>query len=146
MNEGSYPDIVVDEAIELMQGGANPRDVADWLRLDKGYTRLHWKTVARWYKKYPLGKSPKTLPTRVVDGIREVVRDLGQAEFLSAEGAKAALQAQGAAPSFGRWVTVVPDDSWRWWPVETVRGCPTCRCLNLTEARQCQKCDAVLFD
>ena len=80
MNEGSYPDIVVDEAIELMQGGANPRDVADGLRLDKGYTRLHWKTVARWYKKYPLGKSPKTLPPRVVDEIREVVRDLDQAE------------------------------------------------------------------
>ena len=145
MNEGRYPDEVVEEAIKLMNEGANSRDVADVLRLDNGYERLHAKTVARWYKKYPLGKSPKTLPPRVVDEIREVVKDLGQEEFLSAEGAKAAIQAQGAAPSFGRWVTVVPDDSWSWWPVETVRRCPTCQCLNLTEARQCQRCDAVLF-
>ena len=84
MNEGSYPDILVDEVIELMQGGANPRDVADWLRLDKGYTRLHWKTVARWYKKYPLGKSPELFPPVVVDKIQkvvqDVVQDLGQEE------------------------------------------------------------------
>ena len=78
MNEGSYPDILVDEVIELMQGGANPRDVADWLRLDKGYTRLHWKTVARWYKKYPLGKSPELIPPVFVDKIRDVVQDVVQ--------------------------------------------------------------------
>ena len=80
MNEGRYPDEVVEEAIKLMNEGANSRDVADVLRLDKGYDRLHAKTVARWYKKYPLGKSPKTLPPRVVDEIREVVRDLDQSE------------------------------------------------------------------
>ena len=146
MNEGNYPDKVVNEAVKLLNKGENPKDVAYELREEYGYARLHEKTVARWHRKYPLGKSPKTLPPRVVDEIREVVKDLGQEEFLSAEGAKAAIQAQGAAPSFGRWVTVVPDDSWSWWPVETVRRCPTCRCLNLTEARQCQKCDAVLYD
>ena len=80
MNEGRYPDEVVEEAIKLMTEGANSRDVADVLRLDNGYERLHAKTVARWHRKYPLGKSPKTLPPRVVDEIREVVRDLGQAE------------------------------------------------------------------
>ena len=78
MNEGRYPDEVVEEAIKLMNEGANSRDVADVLRLDNGYERLHAKTVARWYKKYPLGKSPKTLPPRVVDEIREVVQDVVQ--------------------------------------------------------------------
>ena len=146
MNEGRYPDEVVEEAIKLMNEGANPRDVADWLREEYGYERLHPKTVASWHRKYPLGKSPTTLPPKVVDEIREVVRDFGQDDFLSAKRDKAAIQAQGATPSFGRWATVVPDDSWRWWPVETVRRCPTCQCLNLTEARQCQECDAVLFD
>ena len=49
-----------------------------------------------------------------------------------------------AVPSFGHWVEVVPDDSWRWWPVETVRRCPYCRCLNLRSATECQKCAAGL--
>ena len=80
MNEGRYPDEVVEEAIKLMNEGANSRDVADVLRLDNGYERLHTKTVARWYKKYPLGKSPKTLPPKVVREIRDVVRDLDQEE------------------------------------------------------------------
>ncbi len=80
MNGGNYPDKVVNEAVKLLNKGENPKDVVDVLRLKYGYERLHEKTVARWHRKYPLGKSPKTLPTRVVDGIREVVRDLGQAE------------------------------------------------------------------
>ena len=48
MNEGNYPDDVIDKAIELMDEGANPRDVADELREEYGYERLHAKTVARW--------------------------------------------------------------------------------------------------
>ena len=146
MNNGNYPDEVINKAIKRINKGNNPKDVADELREEYGYEGLHEKTVKRWHRRWPTGKSPESLPPRVVEEIREVVQGLGQEEFLSAERAKAAIQAQGTAPSFGRWVTVVPDDSWRWWPVETVRGCPTCRCLNLTEARQCQKCDAVLFD
>jgi hypothetical protein len=98
------------------------REVSDRLKKKKSITAIHRATGIGSTKLYELKQ-----------------------EFLSAERAKAAIQAQGAVPSFRKWVTVVPDDSWRWWPVETVRGCPTCRCLNLTEARQCQKCDAVLF-
>ena len=80
MNEGNYPDEVIDKAIELMDEGANPRDVADVLRSDNGYERLHPKTVVSWHRKYPLGKSPKTLPPRVVDEIRQVVQGLDQEE------------------------------------------------------------------
>ena len=80
MNGGRYPDDVVDEAVEQVNEGENPKDVADVLRLKYGYAGLHAKTVANWHRKYPLGKSPKTLPPRVVDEIREVVRDLDQAE------------------------------------------------------------------
>ena len=47
------------------------------------------------------------------------------------------------APSFGRWVNVTPDDSWRWWPSDTVRRCPECQCLNLRTASICQKCGIV---
>ena len=146
MNEGRYPEEVINKAIDWINEGNHPKDVAYELREEYGYAGPHEKTVKRWHRKYPVGKLPKSLPPGGVAEIREVVRDLGQGEFLSAERAKAAIQAQVVAPSFGKWVTVVPDDSWRWWPVETVRGCPTCQCLNLTEARQCQKCDAVLFD
>ena len=99
------------------------REVSDWLKKEKSITAIHRATGIGTTKLYELKQ-----------------------EFLSAERSKAAIQAQVVAPSFGKWVTVVPDDSWRWWPVETVRGCPACQCLNLTEARQCQKCDAVLFD
>ena len=80
MNGGRYPDDVVDEAVELVNEGENPKDVADVLRLKYGYAGLHAKTVANWHRKYPLGKSPKTLPPRVVDEIRQVVSDLDQAE------------------------------------------------------------------
>ena len=80
MNGGSYPDDVVDEAVELQNKGENPKDVADVLRRKYRYDGLHEKTVANWHRKYPLGKSPKTLPPRVVDEIRQVVRDLGQRE------------------------------------------------------------------
>ena len=80
MNGGSYPDDVVDEAVELVNEGENPKDVADVLRLKYGYAGLHAKTVANWHRKYPLGKSPKTLPPRVVDEIRQVVQGLDQEE------------------------------------------------------------------
>ena len=80
MNEGNYPDKVINKAIDRINEGNHPKDVAYELREEYGYARLHEKTVARWHRKYPLGKSPKTLPPRVVDEIREVVRDLGQEE------------------------------------------------------------------
>ena len=99
------------------------REVSDWLKKEKSITAIHRATGIGTTKLYELKQ-----------------------EFLSAERSKAAIQAQVVTPSFGKWVTVVPDDSWRWWPVETVRGCPACQCLYPTEARQCQKCDAVLFD
>ena len=80
MNEGNYPDEVINKAIKLMNEGGNPKDVADELRHEYGYEGLHAKTVARWHRKYPLGKSPKTLPPKVVDEIREVVQGLDQEE------------------------------------------------------------------
>ena len=80
MNGGRYPDDVVDEAVELVNEGENPKDVADVLRLKYGYAGWHAKTVANWHRKYPLGKSPKTLPPRVVDEIRQVVQGLDQEE------------------------------------------------------------------
>ena len=80
MNEGRYPDEVVNEAINRLNEGKHPKDVTDELREEYGYERLHAKTVARWHRKYPLGKSPKSLPPRFVDEIREVVRDLDQKE------------------------------------------------------------------
>ncbi len=80
MNGGRYPDDVVDEAVEQVNEGENPKDVADVLRLKYGYAGLHAKMVANWHRKYPLGKSPKTLPPRVVDEIRQVVQGLDQEE------------------------------------------------------------------
>ena len=50
---------------------------------------------------------------------------------------------QEPSPSFGRWVTIVPDDSWKWWRADTVKRCAAYRCLNLKTSKQCQKCDAV---
>ena len=46
-------------------------------------------------------------------------------------------------PSFGRWVAIVPDDSWKWWRADTAKRCAACRCLKLKTSKQCQKCDAV---
>ena len=80
MNGGRYPDDVVDEAVELVNEGENPKDVADVLRLKYGYEGLHAKTVARWHRKYPLGKSRELIPPVFVDKIRDVVQDLGQEE------------------------------------------------------------------
>ena len=80
MNGGNYPDIVVNEAVKLINKGGNPKDVADVLCRKYRYDGLHAKTVANWHRKYPLGKSPKTLPPRVVDEIRQVVQGLDQEE------------------------------------------------------------------
>ena len=73
----SVPEV---EAVDLVIEGENPKDVADVLRRKYRYDGLHAKTVANWHRKYPLGKSPKTLPPRVVDEIREVVQGLDQEE------------------------------------------------------------------
>ena len=64
MHEGRYPDEVVNEAINRLNEGKHPKDVTDELREEYGYERLHPKTVASWGRKYPLGKSPKTLPRK----------------------------------------------------------------------------------
>ena len=56
MNEGRYPDHVVNDAIQKLNQGINSRDVADELREKFGYERLHWKTLKRWHEKYPMGK------------------------------------------------------------------------------------------
>ena len=80
MNEGNYPDKVINKAIDRINEGNHPKDVADELREEYGYERLHEKTVARWHRKYPVGKSPKSLPPGFVDKMREVVQDLGQEE------------------------------------------------------------------
>ena len=80
MNEGNYPDKVVNEAVKLLNKGENPKDVADVLRLKYHYEGLHAKTVARWHRKYPVGKSPKSLPPGFVDKMREVVQGLDQEE------------------------------------------------------------------
>ena len=80
MNNGNYPDEVINKAIDLINEDTDPKDVVDELRGEYGYERLHAKTVARWHRKYPLGKSPKTLPPRVVDEIRQVVQGLDQEE------------------------------------------------------------------
>ena len=80
MNEGNYPDEVINKAIALINEDTDPKDVVYELCGEYGYAGLHAKTVASWQRKYPLGKSPTTLPPRVVDEIREVVRDLDQKE------------------------------------------------------------------
>ena len=80
MNEGRYPDEVIDKAINQINEGKHPKDVADELREDYGYEGLHEKTVARWHRKYPVGKSPKSLPPGFVDKMREVVQGLDQEE------------------------------------------------------------------
>ena len=78
MNEGRYPDEVVNEAINRLNEGKHPKDVTDELREEYGYEKLHPKTLASWHRKYPLGKSPKSLPPRLVEEIHEAVQDLGQ--------------------------------------------------------------------
>jgi len=78
MNEGNYPDEVINKAIDRINEGNHPKDVTDELRQEYGYERLHPKTVVSWHRKYPVGKSPKTLPTGFVDKMREVVQGLDQ--------------------------------------------------------------------
>ena len=80
MNEGRYPDEVVNEAINRLNEGKHPKDVTDELREEYGYEGLHAKTVARWHRKYPLGKSRELIPPVFVDKIRDVVQDFGQEE------------------------------------------------------------------
>ena len=80
MNEGTYPEEVINKAIDRINEGNHPKDVADELREEYGYERLHEKTVARWHRKYPVGKSPKSLPPGFVDKMREVVQGLDQEE------------------------------------------------------------------
>ena len=80
MNEGNYPDKVINKAIDRINEGNHPKDVTDELRQEYGYERLHPKTVVSWHRKYPVGKSPKTLPPGFVDKMREVVQGLDQEE------------------------------------------------------------------
>lgn len=77
MNSGTYPNPVINEAVKRMNQGANPKDVADELREKYQYDKLHWKTVGRWYRKYPLGKEPKSLPPQIKEEIRRLVRGHG---------------------------------------------------------------------
>ena len=80
MNEGRYPDEVVNEAINRLNEGKHPKDVTDELREEYGYAGPHEKTVKRWHIRYPVGKSPKSLPPGFVDKMREVVQGLDQEE------------------------------------------------------------------
>ena len=80
MNNGNYPDEVINKAIKRINEGNNPKDVADELREEYGYEGLHEKTVKRWHRRWPTGKSPESLPPRVVEEIREVVQGLDQEE------------------------------------------------------------------
>ncbi len=73
MNQGRYSDKVINEAITLVKR-MDPKDAADALREKYGYETLHPKTVARWARKYPLGKNNPLLPSKVAEEIRDVAR------------------------------------------------------------------------
>ena len=77
MNDGRYPNDVVNEGIRLVGEGGHPRDVADELRGKYGYDkgRPHWKTVQRWCLQYPMGKQPKSLPPRFKEELKELVQE-----------------------------------------------------------------------
>ena len=77
MNYGNYSDEVINKAVERMNEGGNPKDVADEIRLKLGYDegRPHWKTVKGWKVKYPMGKQPKSLPSTVIDEVRKLVQE-----------------------------------------------------------------------
>lgn len=75
MNEGRYPDKVINEAIKLLNKGMDPKDVADELREKCGYEKLHPKTLVRWRKKYPMGKASPVLPPQVTKEIREIAAE-----------------------------------------------------------------------
>ncbi len=88
MNGGRYPDSCVNEAVERINQGADPRDVADELREEYGYETLHWKTLKRWQKKYPMGKQPKSLPPGLKEEVQELVREYTSQERLGDSGRK----------------------------------------------------------
>ena len=77
MNQGRYPDKVINEAVTLVKR-MDPKDAADTLREKYGYETLHPKTVARWARKYPLGKNNPLLPSKVAEEIRDVARGEAQ--------------------------------------------------------------------
>ena len=104
MNEGTYPLPVVNEAIDRVRNRVDPKDVADELRLKYGYENLHAKTVARWYRQWPMGKLSKSLPAAFREDVRELVReetsqDVALMAQVSAETIAAAKLAAGAAES-----------------------------------------------
>lgn len=76
MNEGRYPDEVINFAVARMNDGSDPKDVADEInetyRYDPG--RPSPKSLVRWHEKYPMGKQPKSLPPGFKDEVRELVR------------------------------------------------------------------------
>ena len=73
MNEGRYPDHVVNEAVKRIREGGEPKDVADELREKYGYEKLVAKTVKRWYERYPWGKQPKSLPPELEELVQETI-------------------------------------------------------------------------
>lgn len=78
MNEGRYPDRVINEAIRLVKKGTHPKDAADELREKYSYAKLHPKTVTNWCRKFPLGKTTPLLPPKVDAAIRDIARDEAQ--------------------------------------------------------------------
>ena len=81
MNLGRYPDKVINEAVGRLGKGANPRDVADQLREKYGYEKLHWKTVGRWYEKYPMGKDAKSLPRKFKEEVYELGKEAASKQW-----------------------------------------------------------------
>ena len=99
MNEGRYPLDVVNEAIDRVREGVDPKDVADEIRLKYGYEKLHAKSVARWHRKWPMGKLPKSLPAAFREDVRQLIREETSMTQVSVETIAVAKLAAGAAES-----------------------------------------------
>ncbi len=74
LNNGRYPDKVINEAVALLRGGTARRDVIDILREKYAYENLNRRTLDRWYSTYPLGKGPQG------KGLESRLRDLARQE------------------------------------------------------------------
>ena len=64
MNEGRYPDEVINYGVARLNKGGDPKDVADEINEKYRYStgRPSPESLRRWHKAFPMGKEPKSLP------------------------------------------------------------------------------------
>ena len=86
MNNGVYPDNVVNEAITLSRKGVAPKDIADILKEKHRLGGPHAKTVEQWIFKYPDGKASNAQSGLKVDFTIEGFRVLDSADAILGEG------------------------------------------------------------